>query len=523
MFKHSDLRRFGWQAAASLGFALVSAGPAPVQAQPAERVLTVGNPFAPLSMDPSLSGNGRAGTHLLPAYEPLIRVKADGSFEAALATAWEMSADSREATFTLRSDAKFSDGEPVNAEAVKKSVEYWRTKKGGPFAVNLASLAAIEVLDANRVRFKLNTPNPAFLNLFEAYWLSGNIISPKALANPDSLAKETFGAGPYKLDPAATVTGKTYTYLPNPHYYNKARIKWDKIVLSVFEDQNSAIQTMKAGQLKLLVSDPVTGHANRDKLAKNMRVLSDPVQWTGLIIMDRNGIINPALKDPRVRQAINHAIDRKLIAKALLGDFAEATVQLQGKGFLGYDAANEARYPYDVAKAQKLLAEAGYEKGVDIKMAYVNNTLSRTMSQVLAGQFKKVGINATLNELQGFGAMLGAAANKQFDVLVFNSNSGVPNLARFQTLMPKGSLNMYGTEDATLARLMDEAANLPLAKAEAAWKKVYAHVVELAWFAPIAATHTVYFATSDIKTPKIGQSVVIDLINVEPAKVEAAK
>jgi peptide/nickel transport system substrate-binding protein len=520
MSKHSPSRRrtlAHLTATAAIGTAAalgLAAGPAHAQ----EKVLTVGNPFAPLSMDPSLSGNGRAGTHLLPAYEPLIRVRADGSFEPALATAWEMSADSKQATFTLRTNAKFSDGEPVNAEAVKKSVEYWRTKKGGPFAVNLATVTAIDVLDPQRIRFTLSAPNPAFLNLFEAYWLSGDIISPKALANPDSLAKETFGAGPYKLDPAATVTGKTYTYVPNPHYYDKSRVTWDKIVLTVFEDQNSAIQAMKAGQVKLLVSDPVTGHANSGKLAKNMRVITDPVQWSGLVIADRAGTVNPALKDVRVRQTINHAIDRKLVAKALLGDFAEPTVQMQGKGFLGHDPANEAKYPYDLAKAKALLAEAGYAKGLDIKLAYVNNTLSRTMSQVLAGQFRKAGINATLNELQGFGAMLAAAANKQFDVLMFNSNSGVPNLARFQTLMPKGSLNFYGSEDATLTQLMDEAANLPLPKSEAAWKKVYAHVVDLAWFAPIAATNTVYFATDEVKTPKIGQSVVIDLINVAPAK-----
>jgi peptide/nickel transport system substrate-binding protein len=453
----------------------------------------------------------------MPAYEPLVRVRADGSFEPALASAWEMSADSKEATFTLRKDARFSDGEPVNAEAVKKSIEYWRTKKGGPFAVNLAAVTAIDVVDPFKVKFTLSAPNPAFLNLFEAYWLSGDIISPKVLATPDLLAKETFGAGPYMLDSKTTVTGKTYTYVPNPHYYDKSRVKWDKIVLSVFEDQNSAIQAMKAGQLKVLVSDPVTGHANAGKIEKNMRILSEPVQWTGLILMDRNGIVNPALKDLRVRQAINHAIDRKLIAKALLGDFADPTLQLQGKGFMGFDAANEAKYAFDPEKAKALLAQAG-AGNLNLKVSYVNNTLSRTMSQVLAGQFKKVGINATLHELQGFGAMLAASSAKQIEVLVFNSNSGVPNLARFQTLAPKGSLNFYNTEDATLTKLMDEASNLPLNKAEAAWKKVYSHAVDLAWFAPIAVTHTVYFVTDDVKTPKIGQSVVVDLVNVVPAK-----
>jgi len=481
-----------------------------------DRVLTIGNPLSPISMDPARSGNGRAGTQLMPAYEPLLRVRADGSFEPALAIKWEMSDDSKQATFTLRPDAKFSDGEPVTAEAVKTSVEYWM--KGGPFSLNLAGVTAIEALDELTVRFTLAEPNPAFLNLFEAYWLSGDIISPKGVADPDRLGRETFGAGPYQLDVDATVTGKTYTYVPNPHYYDKSRIHWDKVVLTVFEDQNAAIQALKAGQVKLLVSDPVTGNANSGKLPDNIRIISEPVQWIGLIIMDRDGEVNPALKDVRVRQAINHALDRTLIAKAILGDFADPLAQLQGKGFLGYDPANESRYPYDENRAKELLAEAGFANGLDLKLAYTNSTLSRTMSQVAAGQLRKVGINATLSELPGYGAMLEAGANRQFDVLLFNSNFGVPNLARFQTLSPKGSLNMYGTEDAELTALIDDAANLPLAQAEEAWKKVYAKVVELAWFAPIAATHVVYFATDEVEVPNVGQSVIIDMVNVKPAE-----
>jgi len=151
-------------------------------------------------------------------------------------------------------------------------------------------------------------------------------------------------------------------------------------------------------------------------------------------------------------------------------------------------------------------------------LQYVNNTLSRFLTMAIEGQLKKVGIKVVTEEFQNFGAMNTAARNKKIGALVFNSNSGVPNLARFQTLDPKGSLNFHGSEDPTLTKLMAEAALLPLDKAEAAWKKVYAQVVELAWFAPVVASHTVYFATSDVKTPKIGQSVVIDLIDIVPAK-----
>lgn len=497
--------------ALSLGL-LASTG---VAAQNA-KVLTIGMPFSPLSMDPSISGNGRAGVHLSPAYEPLIRTQADGKFAPGLATAWQISADSKEATFTLRQNAKFSDGEPVTAEAVKKSIDYFVSKKG-PFSANLSTMTGIEVLDKYKLRIKLSAPQPGLLSLFDAYFNSGDIISPKALENPAQLGTATFGAGPYKLDTAATITGKSYTYVPNEHYHDKSRIKWDKVVVQVFEDQNAGIQAMKAGQLKVLVSDPFTGNANAGNLSADVRIVSDPVQWTGLILADRDGVFQPELKDVRVRQAINYALDRKLISQALFGKMAEPTVQLQSKGFLGYDPEIEKRYPYNPEKAKALLAEAGYPNGFELKLQYVNNTLSRFLTMAVAGQLKKVGIRPVTEEFQNFGAMLAAERNKKIGALMFNSNSGVPTLARFQTL-GKGSLNFYKSEDATLTKLMDEAAQLPLDKAEASWKKVYAHVADIAWFAPVVASHTVYFAANSVKMPRIGQSVVIDVIDMVPAK-----
>jgi peptide/nickel transport system substrate-binding protein len=481
------------------------------------KVLSVGMPFAPFTMDPTLSGNGRAGVHLSPAYEPLIRTQADGKFAAALATAWEISADSKEATFTLRQNAKFSDGEPVTAEAVKKSVEFFISKKG-PFSANLASMTGIEVLDKYKFKVKLSQPQPGLLSLFDAYFNSGNIISPKALEKPEQLGNATFGAGPYKLDTAATISGKSYTYVPNEHYYDKSRVKWDKVIVQVFEDQNSGIQALKSGQLKVLVSDPLTGQANSANLPADLRIVSDPVQWTGIVLSDREGVFQPELKDLRVRQAINYALDRKLISNALFGKMADPTVQMQSKGFMGYDPAIEKRYPYDPVKAKALLAEAGYPNGFELKLQYVNNTLSRFLSMAIAGQLKKVGIRVVTEEIQNFGVMNNMARSKKIGALVFNSNSGVPTLARFQTLDPKGSLNFHGSEDATLTKLIAEASLLPLDKADAAWRKVYAHVAEIAWFAPVVASHTVYFVSNSVKAPRIGQSVVIDLIDFAPAK-----
>jgi peptide/nickel transport system substrate-binding protein len=482
------------------------------------KVLTIGMPFAPLSLDPARSGNGRAGAHLMPAYEPLVRMGADGKLVPALALSWEQSADSKEVTFMLRKDAKFSDGEAVDAAAVKASIDYWRNTKGGPFQINLSAVTSVDVVDSHKVRVKMSQPQPALAALFEAYWLGGDIISPKAVAKPETLGTQTYGAGPYMLDASATITRKSYTYVPNPHYYDKSKQKWEKIVMTVFEDQNTAIQSMKAGQTKVLISDPIAANTNVASLPKDIRIVSEPVAWSGVVIMDRDGIVNPVLKDIRVRKAINHAIDRPLITKVLFGQFADPSSQLQGKGFMGYDAANETKYPYDTNKAKALLAEAGYDKAPkEIRLGWVNNSMSVTLSQVIMQQLKRVGFVIKPVEYQNFGAMLQAEAKKEVELLVFNTNFGVPNLAKNQTLA-KGSLNFYKTTDDTLTKLMDEAGNLPLAKAEAAWKKVYSHASDLAWIAPIAHTHVAYFVHDSVKFPKVGASIVVDVVNMESAK-----
>jgi peptide/nickel transport system substrate-binding protein len=174
------------------------------QAAPAvkdPKVLTVSATGAPISMDPGLSGNGRLGTMLQPAYEPLVRTSAGGELEPALAESWDVSVDNKAVTFTLRHDAKFSDGEAVNAAAAKKSIEYWVAKKG-PFSVNLSSLESITVDSEYQFTVKLSQANPDVVSIFNTYWLAGDLISPKAVDNPAVLGTETHGAGPMSWIPS---------------------------------------------------------------------------------------------------------------------------------------------------------------------------------------------------------------------------------------------------------------------------------------------------------------------------------
>ena len=207
-----------------------------------------------------------------------------------------------------------------------------------------------------------------------------------------------------------------------------------------------------------------------------------------------------------------------MVTQALFGKLAEPTDQRQGKGFVGHDDAIEAKYPFDPAKAKALLAEAGYAGGLELKAGYVHSTLSNVLFQALAGQYRKIGVTLKGVEFQNLGALAPGAAQKQFDSVIANTNSGVPYLAKFQVLDPKGSYNYYNSVDSNLTQLIEEASALPADKSEEAWKKVYAHVADIAWFVPISAMHVVYFVTSDVDAPKPGASTVIDLARVKPAQ-----
>ena len=506
---------FGRVAPRALTAAFV-AGAAMAQPGFADNILTVGNPFGPVSLDPARAGNGRAGTWTLPTYEPLVRTKADGSFEPALAVAWDVSDDAKSVVFTLREGAKFSNGEMVDAAAVKGSIDYFVGTKG-PFSANLASLTSVEVLEPLKVKLTLSAPNPAIVNLFDQNWNAGAIICPAALKTPEVLLTESCGAGPYVLDGSKSVSGKSYVYQPSANYYDQSKIYWDEIKISVFTDQNSGIQAMRAGQVKLLVSDPFTGNSNRKSLGDDLRLVSSPLQWAGLILTDRNGELNEALADLKVRQAMNMGIDRDLVAKAMFGDLAYGTAQIQAKGFTGYNPAFEDIYPFDVDAAKALLEKAGHGEGLDIKATYVSNTLNDALYQAYAGQLSQIGINLVADPVQGWGGLANARKTRQIETLLFNTNSGVPDLAQFQTLSPTGSLNGYNTVDEELSNLISVAAGTSGDAREGAWNAVYQRVMDIAWFMPVLGLSATYFATSEIETPEIGQSVIIDLAWVKPA------
>jgi peptide/nickel transport system substrate-binding protein len=286
-----------------------------------------------------------------------------------LAIKWGYSADKKSFDITLRPDAKFNDGTPVDAETVKASIELY--KKSGTFASTAAAITSITVTSPTTLSLNLSTPDPTLPYLLSQDGVVGLVYSKKALADPTLMTSGSYGAGPYQLDPSATIAGTTYTYVPNKFYWNQASIHYKKLVIKVIVNSTSVLEAMKTGQVDAVWgADPATAAAADGQPDVDLTFAA--VSFDGLWLYDRDGSVCPALKDVRVRQALNMAVDRGPIAKAIYGKFGEGTaVPSTGPGQEGYDPSFETKYPYDPQKAKKMLAEAGYPNGFDLPITYV--------------------------------------------------------------------------------------------------------------------------------------------------------
>lgn len=452
--------------------------------------LQVGVNVAPLSLDPSKDGTGTPSTVRSLAYEPLMYMSTDGTVSPALATRWGYTDDSLTTfEFTLRDDAKFSDGTAVDAEAVKLWFEYF-VESGGP-TVSLMSFESAEVVDDLTVRMHLSAPNPIVPQLLSDLSPWGAVAAPDAVANPKSLALSTNGAGPYKLDEGASVEGATYTYVPNPHYFNPDAVEFERVEVKVIADSNSMLQSIKAGQLDAAVGDPATAASAE---SSGLTVVAEDSGSTGLMILDREGAATP-LGDVRVRRAMNYAIDRAAIANALVGEFGTPSSEQQTAD--GFDPKFQDHYKYDPKRARELMAEAGYEDGFTIKVLSQSSagSLGDPVARAMAKYLQDIGIELEITARDAdFFTEMSSGDYPVIQMLMDNSLTWV----RYQYIFTASSFfNVFDAKDAKLADLMVSATEAT--DPSEIWKEISRYWTERAYFVPAFTTQRVWYVADGLE------------------------
>lgn len=452
----------------------------------AQDTLTIATSSPPASLDPTKSASGLSVLYSEPAYASLVGRDGAGRLVPGLADEWGY-VGTGNTTFevTLRENVKWADGSPITAKDVVASLEYF-AKGGGPTAPYVKGFT-FTAKDERTVTITSPQPNPVMPDLLAPENLAGQIISPAGLKDPARLASGTFGAGPYVYDTAQSVSGDHYVFTPNKHYHDQSAIHFRSITVKVIPNQSSALQALRSGQVDLMAGNPDTAAAVDGD--SRVEVAHSPTVWAGLFLLDRAGTVVPALRDPRVRQALNYAVDRMAVTTAVYGGYGEPLAQPAVPGTDGYSDAAESRYTYDPAKAKQLLAAAGYASGLTIPVNYGSfDPDTAELVQAVQGQLAEVGVTLKLTAASNFGGWVDDLASRKYAATALSPGAGgnAYFVAR-SSFMPGGAMNVFGVEDRDVSAAFEALTVAPPDQRDAAARKVTDVAVEHALALPVSA------------------------------------
>lgn len=352
------------------------------------------------SLDPSKSPEPAGlAISLWPVYDRLIRVGADSKYEPMLATKWDFSGDGRSLTLGLRTGVTFSDGAPFDAEAVKANLDFAKNADKSQLQLNVANIREVSVVDPSTVRLSLHKPTTAILSTLSSF-LGGAMISPKALTSGE-LDTKPVGTGAYVVSSFKPGQRVTYTRRSDAKGVWDSRTGKPAGVHIVTMDQDAKSNALSSGQIDLAAWS--AGTEQVATLLDSGKLKYQP--FRGALTMQ--GIyFNKTMKpfdNLLVRQAVNHAIDRKKITTALYPPGNTTRVQPWPAGLPGFESSREDTYRHDPVKARELLKSAGYPNGVDAGEMLVNNQGSTPVAaQAVQADLAEVGIKIKLRNMTPF-------------------------------------------------------------------------------------------------------------------------
>jgi peptide/nickel transport system substrate-binding protein len=335
---------------------------------------------APVALDPINASADTEIAFLNAVYDYLLDTNASAELVPRLATDWSVSDDGLTYTLTIAEGVTFHDGSELTLDDIVWTFE--RLRAEGPTADLFADVESVSAGQGRTVQFTLRRPNPDFL-----YNLTDN-HAVILKANAEGIGEQFNGTGPFRLD---DYRPDRATLVANPDYFGGAP-SLQTLEFFYMDGPDAAISALRGGQV-----DAILRMDNATFLALSGEGFSTQDVVTSGHDLVRLRADRPPGNDVRVRQAFRLATDRKDIFNRL---------QL-GYGSIGRDspiAPYFARYysedtplpSYDPKAARELLAEAGYDDGLELRM-YVPNLPDRVaLGLILASQWQQAGIHITL-------------------------------------------------------------------------------------------------------------------------------
>ena len=455
--------------------------------------LIVAVPTVPVSLDPSIGQNSNE-TWADLAYDPLIVLEANGSYKPGLALSWSSGPNNESFSMKLRPGVKFSDGTPLDANAVKAWIQHTIAFPGGTAATYFSALTTIDVTGPLSLTLRFSKPTPLVQRDFSQLLMVGDVASPEAT----SLNTTPDGAGEYMLDKSQTVVGDTYTYVPNPYYWNKKAIHWKQVVVKVISNPSAALSALETGQANVVISQS-NSSIDAAKSA-GLKYAAPSSLYLNVMLVDRVGTLVKALGDVRVRQALNYAIDRPAIAKALGGAPID---EMAVPGDDGYDPKLAKYYSYNPAKAKALLAAAGYASGFTLPMLATNVVGEDVMAEAIESELAQVGVKVQLTILTNHAQYVAGLGSGSYAAETLGWGRQ-PTYTEYQSWAGPNSpatFNPFHVHDSQLDVFASKLAAAPPSKADAVARQLIDRLTTQAWFLPVAVTPLVTLYSRSVVGP----------------------
>ncbi len=437
--------------------------------------LVYGLTLVPSGIDPHVNASSELGIALTGVYDTLVWQDLDGSFVPGLADSWEVSDDGLTYTFHLRQDVKFHDGTPFNAEAVKFNFDRivdpaTRSQKAifmmGPYE-------STEVVDEYTVRVHFKEPYAPFFDSASQVYLG--MASPAAVEKWGAdYQMHQVGTGPFSMreyiprDHLTLIRNPDYNWAPSVMRH-QGPAYLDEIEFRFFVEPAVRALALEGDEAQVMGEIPPQD-AVRLKDGPDFQLI--PVAVPGMTLQMFLNTEKHPTNDPKVRQALNYAVDKEAIVKAIFMGLSPVAHGPLNASTIGYNENLKGIYNYDPAKAEALLEEAGWvdsdgdgfrekdDQPLWLEAYLMGWGFMPEVAQFLQAQFKEVGIDMR-SQIVAYPAALEAAREGKHNLIPFSLGGSDPDILRafFHSSNADDGFNWSKIRDPELDRLLEEGAH----------------------------------------------------------------
>ncbi|MGW6458543.1 ABC transporter substrate-binding protein [Streptomyces sp. NPDC055078] len=441
----------------------------------------------PSTLDPHKASTAWDELFLFPTYDRIVTVRPNGEFAPQIAKSWSREGDTM--VFTIRDGARFHDGAPVDAAAVKANLDRAMTMPGST-AKPLLSMVGDVTVRGDKVVVGFTGGEDDLLGAFAHR--AGALISPKAFDKPD-LARAPVGSGPYKVTAFRRDDAVVYAAFDGYHDSSAQRLKG--IELSLLTDDDTRLNGVQSGQYDATLIRP------EQVETATAADLTTHEFLTGLVYQLNINTARSEFDDVRVRRALNLAVDRDAISTDLLAGSCRPTVQPAPKGHRAHEPALDGRTARNTAEAKRLLGQAGLPNGFTFEALVWNNTAFIQLAEVIQSQLKEVGIRMKLRPMSA-DQSLDLYQNKgQADALLSQSGAAAtnPKLVTQQDYLAGGINNPGKLTDPRIEQLAKKAPQGDRAAQQKDYRQIVTHAADKAYNVTVCNRKLYYATTGDVR------------------------